>query len=411
MLLWKNSYVFTQPKEKFTSSLKYGWFYLSVGGFFALLFIGSALKNVSGLINTALLCFLIGIYEEFLLRGWLLTEFLERYGSTKKGVWTSIVASGVIFGLIHFINISSMGFASTLTQVLSACATGIVFGLIYYKTKNIWTVVFLHGFWDFCIFLSELEPLQTLIANDSSVSILSIVISILIALSELIIVIPFIKNIDDNVPTKKIIKYSIIAGFTFFFSMIGSSYASPSETIKQEIGNLNIEEYAITFDNYETYDINYKVKNDPIIEYTQEGEEIQKELPDTTYSFSLYKTNSLLTLKNNNTNQSMNIEYNNIIDYAIYEIENNYIIVLVDIDKNGNNIIKYNILNKEEITDKNEYLEKIVNNMKTLLLGDYGELCSLRDKKTNKIYVCVKSTNYGYFILEEGDKISLLNRD
>ena len=51
MLLWKNSYVFTQPKEKFTSSLKYGWFYLSVGGFFALLFIGPALKNVSGLIK------------------------------------------------------------------------------------------------------------------------------------------------------------------------------------------------------------------------------------------------------------------------------------------------------------------------------------------------------------------------
>ena len=44
-----------------------------------LIFMIPALNNVPGIINIGLLCFLIGIYEEFLLRGWLLNEFLERY--------------------------------------------------------------------------------------------------------------------------------------------------------------------------------------------------------------------------------------------------------------------------------------------------------------------------------------------
>ena len=136
MLFWKNSYVFTQENEKFISSLKYGWFYLIIGGFFGLIFMLPALNNVPGIINIGLLCFLIGIYEEFLLRGWLLNEFLERYGNTKKGVWISIITSGIIFGLVHFINIASNGLATTFTQVLSASASGIVFGFIYYKTRQ-----------------------------------------------------------------------------------------------------------------------------------------------------------------------------------------------------------------------------------------------------------------------------------
>ena len=152
LLFWKNSYVFQQKCEKFIPSLRYGWFYLLFGGFFFLISIKeSFVTNTPGVINLAIFCLLIGLYEEFLCRGWLLNEFLERYGESKKGIWTSIIVSGVIFGLIHFINLSSQDLASTITQVFSASATGVVFGVIYYRTKNIWTVVFLHAFWDFAL--------------------------------------------------------------------------------------------------------------------------------------------------------------------------------------------------------------------------------------------------------------------
>ena len=131
-----------------------------MGVIFFLLYGGSASSNVSGVINTAIFALLVGIYEEFLCRGWLLNEFLERYGETKKGVWISIIASGIIFGLIHFINVSSNGFAGTVTQVLSASATGILFGFIYYRTKNIWACVFLHGFYDFCLMLADINYIK-----------------------------------------------------------------------------------------------------------------------------------------------------------------------------------------------------------------------------------------------------------
>ena len=113
LLFWKNSYVFTQKQEKFISSLRYGWFYLIMGLIFFLLYGGTSMGNIPGVINTAIFALLVGIYEEFLCRGWLLNEFLERYGETKKGVWISIIASGVIFGLIHFINVSTVCISPT----------------------------------------------------------------------------------------------------------------------------------------------------------------------------------------------------------------------------------------------------------------------------------------------------------
>lgn len=406
MLFWKNSYVFTQENEKFTSSLKYGFFYLIVGSFFGIINLLQVFGNISGILNIALYCFLIGIYEEFLLRGWLLNEFLERYGDTKKGVWISIITSGIIFGLVHFINITSNGLASTFTQVLSASATGIVFGFIYYKTKNIWTVVFLHGYWDFCLLLSELIPLTELSTNSGTITLLSIITSIIIALSELIILIPFIKNIDEKLESKKIFKYSLIACFAFIFSMLLSAYNNTNDYETQKIHNINLKEYTLKKDNYKTYEINYQKE----INYSTTSDDIDSYRKEK-YSYSLYVTDSNLVLKNNITNDSVNIPYNDLYDYGLYEINDNYILAIIDTNENGNDIIKYRKIKKDELSNTSNFLEEIANSMNTLLIGEYGNLCTIYDKNNNKEYVSVATTNYGYFVLLEDDKIALLNRD
>jgi hypothetical protein len=370
------------------------------------------LDNVSGVINTAIFAFLVGIYEEFLCRGWLLNEFLERYGDTKKGVWTSIIASGVIFGLIHFINISSGGLANTFAQVFSASATGIIFGLIYYKTKNIWTVVFLHGFWDFCIFLMDLMPLTEVSINSGSITGLSVVFAILTAASELIMLIPFIKDVDAKVENSKLFKYAMISGVAFLVVMFTNGMTGIEEVKTQEIHNLAVKEYSITTDNYETYDINYTEETLQVPFDTEGLEDYDiPEIETIKYSFSLYKTDTLLTLKNNTTNKSVNIEYNDLYDYAIYEMETHYIITIVNADPNGNYELKYVKLNKEELSNDEEYLTNAISSMKSLLLGEPGELCKLYDKENNLEYVAVKGTDYGYFVLLEDDKIALLNRD
>ena len=189
MLLFKNSYVFTQPHEKFSKGLFYGLFYIIGSIIFVLMFgvMASFKFNPFVILNLTVGCFLIGVAEEFLCRGWLLNEFLERYGDSKKGVWFSIIISGIIFGLMHLGNIYTAGqdIPSTISQALSAAGTGIFLGLIYYKTKNIWSVIFLHGFWDFSLLLSDISPVQSTTEIFTTLSVVSLVFTILSFFAEL----------------------------------------------------------------------------------------------------------------------------------------------------------------------------------------------------------------------------------
>ena len=103
MLLFKNSYVFTQDRVKWHKSFKYGAFYLIGSVLFMLLYHQGFTGGLS-LINLVLGCFLVGVAEEFLCRGWLLNEFLERYSDSKKNIMLSIFLSSIVFGLVHFVN-------------------------------------------------------------------------------------------------------------------------------------------------------------------------------------------------------------------------------------------------------------------------------------------------------------------
>lgn len=401
LLLWKNSYVFTQKQEKFTSSLRYGWFYILLGGFFLLMF-GSGLTDVPGIINTAIFALLVGIYEEFLCRGWLLNEFLERYGDTKKGVWVSIIASGIIFGLIHFINVSSNGFAGTLTQVLNASATGILWGFIYYKTKNIWTVVFFHAFWDFSLFLGELSPVTEIMTNTAGTNVLAIVGTVLLVVSELLILLPFRKDIDAKVEGGKLFKVSAIAAVCYFVSLMIAGIglmAQPSDTY--EIGNLPMDEYSITEDNYETY-----VLKEEVDVANEVGEYETK-----NYSFSLYKTDTLLVFKNDATGDTVNFDYTYLYDYALYEFREYYLIAYVDIDNDGNVFLKYHYLNKAELSNEKDYLKVVKSDTHKHLISEQGKLCLVTEKETGLKYAAVDTTNYGYFVLTDVDTVSILNRD
>ena len=194
MLLWKNSYVFTQKKEKFSKGLVYGTFYLTFGTIILLLNLLGGDLNVRSIINLAIYCLLIGIYEEFLCRGWLLNEFLERYGKGNKSIFLCICVSGIIFGLLHSINVLSgdMSSVDVIVQVISAAASGIGFGTIYYKTKNIWSVVFLHAFWDFSIMLGETSTVTSVAMSVKGSAIINLIFGILLAVIELGIIRPLL---------------------------------------------------------------------------------------------------------------------------------------------------------------------------------------------------------------------------
>lgn len=165
VLLFKNKYIFTQKREGFFASIKYILPELILSCFFFFIGLISIFStdnpvDVFAIFNLLLYSAFIGIVEEFLCRGWLLNEFLERYSKNRKEILLSILFSSIIFGFVHFINIGeAQNFIETVIQVMNATAGGIFLALVYYKTKNIWVVVFSHAVWDFTIFLGDVNSL------------------------------------------------------------------------------------------------------------------------------------------------------------------------------------------------------------------------------------------------------------
>ena len=185
MLLFKNSYVFTEKKMKFKDSVLLGLPMLILIGINLYGSISSLESfNSSNFFNLLLLCIFIGISEEFLCRGWLQNEFIERFGDTKKHIILSIVFSSLIFGLMHISNLlTGQSLFQTITQILQATSIGILFGSIYYRSKNIWSVIFLHGLYDFSIMLSDINLVKdcTYGTPSTSIALYSTFASILIS--------------------------------------------------------------------------------------------------------------------------------------------------------------------------------------------------------------------------------------
>ena len=92
MLLFKNSYVFSSKRDKFISGIMLAlpMLIMSIISFMVnILSINDF--SLASFINMLIFSIFIGIAEEFLCRGWLLNEFLERFSNSKKEVITSIV--------------------------------------------------------------------------------------------------------------------------------------------------------------------------------------------------------------------------------------------------------------------------------------------------------------------------------
>lgn len=112
-----------------------------------------------------LMGFLIGLAEESFFRGVVANLFWDKHAKDPAGVWTATIYSGLIFGLMHSMNIiSSIGAAEdeirqtavgVLTQVIATAVIGMAFTAVYYRCKNIWVVIFLHAFYDIGALLSE----------------------------------------------------------------------------------------------------------------------------------------------------------------------------------------------------------------------------------------------------------------
>ncbi len=396
MLLWKNSYVFTQKKEKFSKGLVFGTFYLTFGCIIMFFTSFTGDINVRSIINLAIFCFLIGVYEEFLCRGWLLNEFLERYGKDNKSIFLCICISGIIFGLLHSINVLSGEISSVdvIVQIISAAASGIGFGTIYYKTKNIWSVIFLHAFWDFSLMLSETSTVSSVMMVPKGSAIYNLVFGILLAVIELGIVLPFRKDLVNSNPKKgKVIGLGIGLGILYFVSIITYAIFDISHAGKEyEFDKIDFNSTKITTDNIETYRIDSSLDD--------LGE---------NYNYSLFynEVNKSLLFKNDNTNDTVVLENSYIDDYILAEHDDKYIIGYVMTDDASNHIFKYKTIDKSDLSNSKDFLDDVHDKMKSYAISDVGELVTIEDGDNGDFYVAVKTDDFGYFVLTDDNKMSV----
>lgn len=443
MLLFKNSYVFTQKQEKVTKGLYYGLFFIIASSFTFLIFglANGAIFAGKPVVNLLIGCFLVGVAEEFLCRGWLLNEFLERYGDTKKGVWFSIITSGIIFGLIHLGNIANAGqsVATTITQVINAAGIGVVFGTIYYKTKNIWSVIILHALWDFCLMLSDVAPVMSNTPVVSTVNVISLIFGILMVGSQLVSIAPHFKDINAEPKKVSVILCSIGAVFLYGFFMIGTGLSSVdlgavAESKVYTYGNLALDNYAVTRDNYETYYIKYSV---PKTEEEDDEAEVETETTKETekeevvnpfkdifkdnmkekqeagdYNFKFYeKEENKLVFENEVTGKSVEFDCQALEDFIIVEQKDNFILAYVDYEDSTNAFLHYSYINKEDISNDGDFVEQVKTNMKEYMLSERSELVELEDREHDQSYVAAYDIDYGYYVLTDNEHMAILNRD
>lgn len=409
MLLFKNSYVFTQKKESIKTGLFYGIFYLIGAVLFTVLFGLGLIGKVSlnALFNVFIGALLVGVCEEFLCRGWLLNEFLERYGDTKKGVWYSIIISGVIFGLIHLGNFfNGQDLVSTVTQILNASATGIILGLIYYKTKNIWSVIVLHGLWDFSLFLGELSPITSATETFNSFSIFGIVFAVIMVMCQLLVIVPYIKDVDEKPDAKKIKKWSIISFVLYLIFLLSSGVSGMKLGDEYKYEEIKMEYFAVTKDNYLEYSITHKKEIvEPVADSLGNITSVIR-YEDINLKYS-YEGNNII-LENENNGEKITIECEQLLDFKILE-DNDYIVLAYeDYQGKTNSFLYYVYINKNELSNEKGYLNKIKNSFKKFLLPERLELVIINDYSTNKKYMTGYDADYGYFLLIKEDKMAKL---
>lgn len=93
-----------------------------------------------------LTCLTAGITEELVFRAYIMPRLQLLFNKT----YISVLASSVIFGLIHF------GYGTAL-NVIGPFIIGLVFAVHYYKYRNIKILIICHFVWDYAVVLLKLN--------------------------------------------------------------------------------------------------------------------------------------------------------------------------------------------------------------------------------------------------------------
>lgn len=401
LLLIKNKHqnIFLESHEKLWKSLLLGLPLIIVS-------IYSLIKNIielDGIISPVALAgliiytILIGLFEEFLFRGWFQKSLIKKFGKDRKHIILSIVITSVVFGLIHMTNIfSGQPLATTILQTISAIAIGITLGAIYFRSNNIFSVAMIHSFWDFSILIKEVNlfrdctPPSSMSLNDIVILVFEIVGFLAMAgillrkekLNEMLEV----KNTSKE--TKEHDKKLKLALFIVIILSLGIEFIptlNVTEGTCYEYGKIKIDNYKVTYSNFDKYMLSFN---------------------DNVYKYEIYiNKDNKIEIKNILSNKIEKLDIDNVSQLIVYENKESYsIIIKYGLDQYGSEI-KYTEIPKIDFSYKDDLLSNSkFTNYSLPVVSEIGYL--EKDKSTYKYpyFKCKKAPSY---IIENGEVLEI----
>ena len=410
MLLFHNSYVFTERKKKFWDSVCLGLPMLAIA---IINFISNitSLKtfSVGNFINVVILCVFVGIAEEFLCRGWLQNEFMERFSDDKKSVIKSIVLASLVFGVMHIVNLSSQTFFETLLQIINATALGVLLGSIYYKTKNIWSVIFLHAFYDFAIFLGEMNLVKdctygTPTFGVTIVNCIGILFVSILWLASAFKVLNTISFNGEKMDKKRDFLYTVIILISFIFIFLPMEKLVPDyddyKTCYEYIEIDSFKNFEEHYPHYETYYIESNLEISRF-EENDNGNELKeiKNNEDILIELKL-NPNDTVNVKNENTTYEVKLDIAHVNKLELIENEENYIIVIEAIENEST--IYYSLIDKADITNGKDFIDFLAGSFTKYDLPELKQVGYVTLENGDVKYPYLVSVNNDYFIIRNG---------
>ncbi len=416
MLTFKNSYVFTSKQTKLSKCLIYGAPVLALS---IVNLINSVLQlksfEAGTFMNVLLYCIFIGITEEFLFRGWIQNEFIERFGDTKANVLRSILLSSVIFGIVHITNVfvTNQNLFETILQCLNAIACGFLLGCIYYKTKNIWSVIFLHAFYDFALFLGEMNAIKecTFGAVTPKITLYNAVSLLLLTIFWLLSALIVLKNCNfpDKRETANKDFYMLIVPTLVFILAIN---ILPLNNLIEGYDEYYVcydyktvepfKSYEIHVPNYTEYLITADTENDSLL-LDKDKNEIQEVLTTNNVQIKVELVDGKVVITNVRTGYSLDLEYDHDV-YAIELVKNEKgYEILIETDYLESTVYYSNFVTFDNLSNSKEYLDMLKTSfvkMELPLLSSMGYV-NIGDEKY--YYPYLVSTNNDHFIIIDGE--------
>ncbi len=421
MLLFHNSYVFTEKKKKFWNSIYLGLPMLaySIITFIVNLF-NQGSFSISNCINVFVLCLFVGIAEEFLCRGWLQNEFIERFSNDRNSVIKSIILSSLVFGVMHIINLSEQTVFETILQIINAVSVGVLLGSIYYKTKNIWSVIFLHAFYDFALFLADMNTIKecTFGVATPNITIYNSITIVLLTAFWLLSALIVLKNC--NFPDKK-----ESAGKDFYVMVIPALVfilavnVLPLQNLVEGYDDYYVcydyktvdqsESYELHIPNYNEYLITADTENDSLL-LDKDRNEIQEVLTTNNVQIRVQLVDGKVVITNLRTGYSIELEYDHDV-YAIELVKNaKGYEILIETDYLESNVYYSNFVTIDNLSNSKEYLDMLKESFRKLELPLLSKMGYINLGEEKYYYPYMLSTNGDEFMIVDGE-LFLIKRD